>query len=182
RGPREEGAGPRVLVEAPAVVGRHSFSHALIRETLYEDLSALRRVRLHQQIATMLAHRYGSPAEAAALLHAGAALAELAYHFFQAAQGGQAIDNAIAYPRQAGEHAMSVFAYEEAVGHYERALQALARHAADDARQRCELLLALGEAQTRAGAFPLARETLHQAAALARTLYARGEREHGAQL
>src|SRR5262245_45684922 len=178
----EEAVALRVLLEVPAAVGRYSFAHALIRETLYEDLSALRRMRLHQRIATMLAHRYGSPAEAAALPHASAALAELAYHFFQAAQGGQASDKAIAYARQAGVHAMSVFAYEEAVGHYERALQALARHGAHDARQRCELLLALGEAQTGAGTRPLARETFHQAAALARTLYARGEREHSAQL
>src|SRR5215510_4679086 len=178
----EEAVALRVILEVPAVVGRYSFAHALIRETLYEELSALRRVRLHQQIAAMLAHRYGSPAEAAALPHAGAALAELAYHFFQAAQGGQAIDKAIAYARQAGAHAMAVFAYEEAVGHYERALLALARHGADDARQRCELLLGLIKAQTRAGAFPQARETLDQAAALARTLYARGEREHGARL
>ena len=145
----EEAVALRVILEVPAVVGRYSFSHALIRETLYEELSALRRVRLHQQIATILEHRYGSPAEAAALPHAGTALAELAYHFFQAAQGGQAINEAIAYARQAGTHAMSVFAYEEAVGHYERALQAVARHGAGDAYQRCELLLALGEAQTR---------------------------------
>src|SRR5215813_2082485 len=178
----EEAVALRVILEVPSAVGRYSFSHALIRETLYEELSALRRVRLHQQIAAILEHRYGSPAEAAALPHAGAALAELAYHFFQAAQGGQAIDKAIAYARQAGEHAMSVFAYEEAVGHYERVLQALARHGAHDACQRCELLLALGEAQTGAGALPQARETLDQAAALARTLYARGEREHGTQL
>ena len=88
----------------------------------------------------------------------------------------------MAYARQAGEHAMSVFAYEEAVGHYERALQALARHGAGDARQRGELLLALGEAQTRAGAFPQAQATFQHAAALARTLYARGAREHGARL
>ena len=86
----EEAVALRVILEVPAVVGRYSFSHALIRETLYEELSALRRVRLHQQIATILEQRYGPPAEAAALPHAGAALAELAYHFFQAAQGGQA--------------------------------------------------------------------------------------------
>ena len=52
------------IVEAPGAIGRYSFAHALIRETLYEELSALRRVRLHQQIATVLEHRYPSPAGA----------------------------------------------------------------------------------------------------------------------
>ena len=56
--------------------GRYSFSHALIRETLYGELSTLRRVRLHRRIGEALEDLYAAKADA----H----LAELAFHFFEA--------------------------------------------------------------------------------------------------
>ena len=39
----------RAIVEAPHVVGQFSFAHALIHETLYDELTTTRRVRLHGQ-------------------------------------------------------------------------------------------------------------------------------------
>lgn len=45
----EEAVAARVVAEAPEIVGRYSFSHALIHETLYDESSATRRVRLHGQ-------------------------------------------------------------------------------------------------------------------------------------
>ncbi len=45
----EEAVAARVVAEVPHMVGRYSFSHALIRETLYEQLTTTRRVRLHGQ-------------------------------------------------------------------------------------------------------------------------------------
>ncbi len=41
----------RVIAELPNVTEQYWFSHALIRETLYEELSTTRRVRLHRQPA-----------------------------------------------------------------------------------------------------------------------------------
>ena len=178
----EEAAALRIITEVPGAVGRYSFSHALIRETLYEELSAVRRARAHQQIAAVLEQRYTSGSEGAPPPHASTLLAELAYHFSQAARGGQAIDKAMTYARQAGEHAMAVLAYEAAVTHFERALHDLALQGVGNDPRRGELLLALGEAQTRASAFPKAQETFQQVAVLARTLDARGAREQGARL
>jgi len=43
----EEAVAARVIEEAPHMVGRYSFSHALTRETLYDELTTTRRVRLH---------------------------------------------------------------------------------------------------------------------------------------
>ena len=45
----EEAVDACVVRETPNVVGSYSFSHALIHETLYDELSTTRRVRLHGQ-------------------------------------------------------------------------------------------------------------------------------------
>src|SRR3989441_4104815 len=50
----EEAMGARVIAELPRATDQYWFSHALIRETLYEELSTTRRVRLHRQIGEAL--------------------------------------------------------------------------------------------------------------------------------
>jgi tetratricopeptide (TPR) repeat protein len=65
---------------------------------------------------------------------------------------------------------MKVLAYEEAAGHYQRALQALDLQAGPDAAERCDLLLALAEARMAAGEPEEARAQYQQAAGLARRL------------
>lgn len=153
----EEAVGDRLVVDAPGTLGRLRFSHALVRDTLYEDLPAPRRVRLHLEIGETLEGLYGNDPEPY--------LAELAHHFVQAARGGD-VDKAVDYASRAGERAVEVLAYEEAVRLFEMALQALALGAVDE-RSRCELLLSLGDAQTRAGDFPVAKKTFRLAAEIA---------------
>src|SRR5439155_3570052 len=77
---------------------------------------------------------------------------------------------AITYSVRAGEHAMAVVAYEQAAGHFERALQAYGLEERADVPRRCDLLLALGQAQSRAGDAHSARDTFQRAAGLARKL------------
>ena len=72
--------------------GTYDFTHALIRQTLYEELSTPRRVLLHRQIGEALEKLYAANPEP----H----LAELAHHFFQAAPGGD-VDKAVGYARSA---------------------------------------------------------------------------------
>ena len=55
------------------------------------------------------------------------------------------------YARRAGDRNMTLPAYAEAVRFYHMALQALERQEPVDEAQRCTLLLALGEAQRKAG-------------------------------
>ena len=69
---------------------------------------------------------------------------------------------------------MALPAYAEAVRFYDMALQALERQEPVDEAQRCTLLLALGEAQTKAGDFLQARNTFQRTADIARTLGAPG--------
>jgi pimeloyl-ACP methyl ester carboxylesterase len=45
----EEASAARVIKDVPGFVGQYTFCHALIHETLYEDLTTTRRVRLHGQ-------------------------------------------------------------------------------------------------------------------------------------
>ena len=158
----EEAETARVIAAAPGL-GRYRFSHALIRETLYEGMPAARRIRLHRQVGEALEGLYAA--------HPEPHLAALAHHFVQAAPVGGS-GKAVAYARRAGDRALALLAFEEATGHYARALELLDLHGAADGPDGGELLLALGEARMRAGLAPAARETFARAAAVARHQHA----------
>jgi DNA-binding SARP family transcriptional activator/tetratricopeptide (TPR) repeat protein len=150
----------RVLRESGRV-GLYVFGHALLRATLYDGMSALRRARLHGRVG-----------EAVAALRAGQLdphLPALAHHFAQAAPAGRperAIDFALAAARRADR----LLAWEEAAEHYRAALRTREQLAPAEDQVRAELLLALGESEDRAGAADAARATFRAAAETARTL------------
>lgn len=150
-----------VLVERPGALGRYGFSHGLIRETIYNDLGPQRRGRLHRAVGLALEELHAADVEP----H----LAELAHHFFEAVASGE-LARAIDYSVRAGERAMGLVAYEEAAGHFERALQTYGLEERADVPRRCDLLLALGHAQSLAGDAHGARDTFQRAAGLARQL------------
>jgi hypothetical protein len=154
----EEAVTARVIAEDLRAVGCYGFYHALIRETLYDELTVARRVRLHRRIGGILETLYAGALEPY--------LAELAYHFFQAAD----THKAILYAIKAAERATTLLAYEEAVDHYKRALQALELEEETEDGSQCEIVLALGQAQTRAGNAARAKEAFQQAADMARRL------------
>ena len=159
----DEALAARVINEVPELIGNYSFAHALIRETLYEEISLARRVRLHRRIGEVLEQVHNNSLES----H----LTELAYHFHQASPGGD-LDKAIDYSIKASKRAISQLAYEEAVKHYEHVLQALELKEPIDEERCCEILLAFGDAQKKAGNTAKARESFLQAADLARKLQA----------
>lgn len=146
---------------APAPLGRYRFSHALVRETLYEALPAVDRTRLHRIVGDVLEDMHRADLDA----H----VAEIAHHYFAAAAAGE-VGKAMEYAARAAQRAVALFAYEEAGLHYERALQLCELSTPTDERQPCELLLGLGENQWRAGDFDRARATFQQAASAARGL------------
>jgi len=96
-------------------VGRYQFTHALIQETLTDELSLTRRVRLHARIAETLETLYGAEVEA----HA----AELAYHFAQA-EAVTGTEKLVHYSLLAGDRAVTLRAYEGALAHFQRGLTA----------------------------------------------------------
>ena len=156
----ERAMGARLVEESPDVVGRFVFAHALIRDTLYRGLGAARRARLHQLI--------GEALEAPAAGAPRTPLADLAYHFSNAADAQSS--KAVRYNLLAAEHAVRQLAYEQAALHYERTLAAVRLRPEVDARQHAELLVALGNARSRAGERERAREAFLAAAELARGL------------
>jgi hypothetical protein len=114
---------------------------------------------LHRQVGEALESIYAAELDP----HA----AELAYHFARAAPSGTA-GQAVRYASRAAERARDQLAYEEAVRLLTTALHAHELQLAADSGTRCELVLALGDAQTRAGETGAAQRTFLRAADIAR--------------
>jgi class 3 adenylate cyclase/tetratricopeptide (TPR) repeat protein len=153
----DEALAARVLHEQG---GGYAFAHPLIGEALYQGLSGPRRRRLHARVAETLEALYGTNAKPDEL-------AELAHHSFSSLPDGDA-DKAIAYAKRAAEHALSQTAWEAAAKLYQMALDALDGTSTPHEAERCELLLALGDTQFKAGIVE-SIETYLRAAGAART-------------
>ncbi|HEX8157697.1 MAG TPA: AAA family ATPase [Solirubrobacteraceae bacterium] len=134
----EESMAAGLVLEAAEFIDVFAFSHALVREVLYGQLSVSRRVRLHHCVAGAL--------EALAQSES-VNPAELAHHFLLARHFTGAAP-ARRYAIAAGDRETELLAYEEAIEHYR---QAITLFDDDDDAERCEVLLALGRAQRRAG-------------------------------
>jgi class 3 adenylate cyclase len=152
----EEATQARLLVEVSGP--RYRFAHALVRATLYDELSGARRVALHRRVA-----------EAIESLH-GAALDDhlpaLAHHWARASAPAADQARAVDYATRAGDRALAQLAHDEAAAYYRQALELLDAADGSAEGQRVRLLIALGEAERRAGD-TAHRETLLRAARLA---------------
>src|SRR4051794_32186298 len=141
--------------------GRFSFAHALVRDTLYEELSPPKRSALHERTGLALEEVCGG--------NVGERLGELAHHFLAAAPRGD-LAKAIDYAQRAGAQDMDQLAYEDAVDVYSRALEVLELMEEPDEELRCHLLLALGGAEAKSARVADARAAFERAAESARQL------------
>lgn len=153
----DEAVRARLVVDVDMRNRRYRFSHALIRDALYELLPLARRVELHDRAATALEDRPGDHT------------AEFAFHAVRAVAGGD-VPRAVRGSQRAGERAMEMLAYEQAVHHYHEAIEA-----GPSVGERTPLLLALGEALIASGDVPAARQVFEEAARASR---AEGRPEH----
>jgi hypothetical protein len=156
----EEAVAASVLTESGSVPGRFSFAHALINHTLYEDLGTTRRARLHGNVAEALEQRLGP--------EPGARVSELAHHWAKATTAVD-LDKAVTYAHMAGERALHDLAPDEALRWFKQALELRDQSAELDLRERCELLIGLGDAQRQTGDAAY-RETLLEASRIALVL------------
>jgi tetratricopeptide (TPR) repeat protein len=105
----------------------YDFSHDLLRETAYAEVTPARRWLLHRRIAQGLE-----------LLHAGNADAVAAQLATQYARAG-GLDKAVTYYRRAAEVAAGRFAYAEAIRLYREALAAITAMPAGHDKDSLEL-------------------------------------------
>jgi ABC-type oligopeptide transport system substrate-binding subunit/class 3 adenylate cyclase len=109
---------------------QYQFAHSLFQQYLYNDLGEGERIDLHGEVAKVLEELYGEEVNIAAV--------QLAHHYSEAMN----TEKAIQYLQVAGDQARSIFAYDEANQHYERALTLLRK--TDDLKSTSRLLMRLG--------------------------------------
>jgi DNA-binding SARP family transcriptional activator len=119
----------RLLVDAPEHPAELRFSHALVREVLLNDLTSLRRARLHLQVADAI-EAAGADADQAEIL---------AEHLWQAAPVGVA-ERAAQALETAAEVATRRVAYSSAESLLTRAVQLRRAAGATPEHQEAELL------------------------------------------
>jgi hypothetical protein len=145
------------LLTEPAP-GRVRFVHALVRDTVYTDLSVVRRSGLHAALAKALRRHH--PADLAALAH----------HFAHSGAPGDA-PLAVDYAVRAADAAERRYAHDVAVELLEQAVAvrtaAAGEHDADRPDPAVRLLVRLLGAQLRAGATDAALRTRQRAVDLA---------------
>jgi DNA-binding CsgD family transcriptional regulator/tetratricopeptide (TPR) repeat protein len=109
--------GVRVAVEHQVLLADESsyrFRHALLNEAVYDDLLPGERTRAHERVARAIEADPSSITDCCSDVDA-----ELACHWFSAHD----LPNTLAAAVRAAESAASMYAYPEALAHYERALE-----------------------------------------------------------
>lgn len=147
----------RRLIEASGRPGNEfRFTHALIREALYDELRSDEKRELHGRVGKTIEALYGSTDYPP--------LDDLARHFAEAGFG----DRAIRYSVAAGKQARAHLAFERAVSSFRRALRVLASMPPLDQAHECRLLLELGDVLHRTGKSDEAMESVRRAIDVAR--------------
>jgi len=93
----------------------YAFTHAMVRQTLYDEMSSARRVRLHGQVLDAIASVHGER---------DSSLPALAHHAAESARAGSC-ERAVHYALRASEAARARHADEEARQIIDRALQVI---------------------------------------------------------
>jgi predicted ATPase/DNA-binding SARP family transcriptional activator len=132
-------------------LSRYRFRHTLLQRYLYNSLDAVERAHLHAAVGDTLETLHKGQTEAMAAI-AG----QLAWHFQEAGMAAKAID----YLHQAGDRAVRLCAYQEAIAHLSRGLELLLtlpdsggeERRLERDQQELALQLSLGTAWIRRGA------------------------------
>jgi DNA-binding CsgD family transcriptional regulator/tetratricopeptide (TPR) repeat protein len=156
----EEAVSFHLIEEVPGRMDRYQFVHALVQQTLTEEVTTSRSVRLHARIAEALEQLYAADVEAHAT--------ELAYHYSEAEAvlGNERLGH---FSRIAGERALAAYAFDEALAFLSRALAAREGETGPQPAERATdedtaaILLALGYAQAALDQLNDALSSFHRA-------------------
>jgi DNA-binding SARP family transcriptional activator len=146
-------AGP---IAEDGVAGRYRFAHPLLHRAFQQRVGPSSRGEMHGELANILAGP-GAP-------H-GTPPGELAHHLKRAAL--HRARQAVTYAVRAGDHAMSVLAFEDSADFYSSALETLRTFGAQDLPLEGRIFLALGRAHHAAYQRIAAVAAFRQAAQLA---------------
>lgn len=124
--------------------GTFAFAHTLIPATLAESMRTLQRRQLHRQAAAAIEARRPDDFEA------------LAHHYRQSGKADKATD----YLLKAGDKARGLYAHQEAIDHYQGALEFLRE--AGDHEQAARTLMKLGLTYHNAFDFKAARKAYQE--------------------
>jgi len=98
----------------------YMFTHNMNREVIYQNLSRAKRRLMHKKVGKSLEDVFKGREDTV--------IYSLAYHYTHAADLEKAID----YNLMAGEKAMSIFAFTEALGYYKKALEDIGTQEVDE--------------------------------------------------
>ncbi len=138
----------------PTGQATHRFSHVLVRDALYGEMSATERTATHRDIAAVLESGAGD-----------GPVAEVAHHLLEAETADTT--SLLGAVQSAATEANDRLAYEAAIDLYTRALHQIGPELE---RERAELHLGMAEAQSRAGSGNASRRSSQEAARVARAL------------
>jgi len=145
----------------PVRYDRYRFVKGFDKRVLYEEFSSTERASLHREIAATL--------EASAPHNGEADAGDVALHLL-ASGDINAMQRASELAQLAGSHSVEAPDYQGAIIMYSIALEALDLSDHSDEARRCDILIALAEAQQHADDVPGAQESLYHAAEIAQRL------------
>jgi PAS domain S-box-containing protein len=128
-----------------------SFAHGLVREQTLERIAVSERESLHATVATAIEHHHEE--------RLGEWAGRLAYHYDNAGEYGLAFE----YYQRAGEVAAEAYANDDAIEHYQRALELDSAHDVADDPARASLATELAGVYDRRGEYDRATEHYREA-------------------
>jgi oligopeptide transport system substrate-binding protein len=150
----------RLIDEGSGAMGRdYAFTHHKIQEVVYAAMPSRRRGHAHARVGVAMEGLYGPQAEALA--------GELAFHFEQGRELDRALtEKAITYLLQAGDRARGLYAHQEAIDYYQRALAILKEQGGAGRERAARTLMKLGLTYHNAFEFRRARQAYDEGFAL----------------
>lgn len=137
----------------------YRFTHAVIRETVYDELPTIERLKIHQRVAAALMDLHANRIEPV--------LSQLVHHYIEASALGD-FEPAVDLALRAAAYDLRLHALEDACRHYDQALQMLLDNGREDDPRTAVTCFRKGRVELTSGKIGPAIESLARGIDLAR--------------